>query len=275
MKRQICKVDLNALILISVVSIASAQAFGGAEEKSNLKILDVQFEPIRQGKNVVRVKVQNTSEQDQTFRIQIYTRSPDYRRNGVGWGTSFFDTIKPNETKWTRLAFKIQGPITDATYIQLAFHNPGPAASFDMEKWLEKKERKKWFKRIKYGSNDLEHHQPDEKSRLKPASEGQAKAVTQAFEKIQGFITDREYKQAWGLFTKDYQDAEFQLGGLEKFKGTMEPVHPIDSVFWWERDGFLNLEPRTVFESEGVFTLEGISEGQNWAIDFVQEEGQW
>lgn len=263
-----------SFIVVLGVWVVSSSCNPAVSEKNNLEVLDVKFEPIRQGKNVVRVKVQNTSEEEQMFRIQIYTRSPDYGRSGVGWGTSFFDAVKPNETKWTRFAFKMQGPITEATYIRLDFHNPGLAASFDMEKWIEKKERKKWFRRIKYGSNDLEHHQPDE-SRLKPASEGQAKAVTQSFEKIQGFITDREYEQAWGLFTKDYQDAEFPLGGLEKFKGTMEPVRPIDSVFWWERDDFLNLEPRTVFESEGVFTLEGISEGQNWAIDFVQEEGQW
>ena len=274
MKRQICKVDLNALILISVVSIASAQAFGGAEEKSNLKILDVQFEPIRQGKNVVRVKVQNTSEQDQTFRIQVYTRSPDYGRRGMGWGTSFFDTIKVHKAKWTRFAFKIQGPITDATYVRLDFHNPGPAASFDMEAYFKKKERKKWFKRVKYSSSDIKHYKADE-SQLKPALKSESEAVIQTFRQIQNLIKDEKYEQAWQLFTKDYQDAEFQLGGLENFKRIMNASRPIDSAFWWEKDGFLNLQPRTVVERDGVFTLKATCEDQSWTVDFVQENGEW
>jgi len=274
MKRQICKVDLNALILISVVSIASAQAFGGAEEKSNLKILDVQFEPIRQGKNVVRVKVQNTSEQDQTFRIQVYTRSPDYGRRGMGWGTSFFDTIKVHKAKWTRFAFKIQGPITEATYVRLDFHNPGLAASFDIKKWSNKVGRKPYFKRVKYLSSNLEIYKPD-KTLVKPASKSRARAVTEAFKKIQGFIRDRKYKQAWQLFTKDYQDAEFQLDGLENFKRIRNASRPIDSAFWWEKEDFLKLQPRTVVETDGVFTLKATCDDQSWTVDFVQENGEW
>ena len=144
-----CKISLHIFILTLIVSITSAQTSAGNSENSNLKILDVQFEHIRQGKNVVRVEVQNASEEEQMFRTQIYTRSPNYGRSGVGWGTSFFDSIKPKETKWTRFVFKIQGLVTDATYVRLDFHNPGSAASFDMEKWAKNKGRKKWFKRVK------------------------------------------------------------------------------------------------------------------------------
>ena len=257
-----------------IVSIASVQAFGGATEKANLKILDVQFEPIRQGKNVVRVKVQNTSEQDQTFRIQIYTRSPDYGRSGVGWGTSFFDTIKQHEAKWTRFAFKIQGPITDATYIRLDFHNPGPAASFDMEAYFKEKERKKWFKRTKYSSSDIKHYEADE-SPAKPGSKDKSEAVIQTFRQIQNCITDKKYEQVWQLFTKDYKDAEFQLPGLEAFERIMKASRPIDSAFWWQRDDFLNLKPADVVERDGVLTLTATNEGQTWRIDFAQEEGRW
>lgn len=158
MNQKVCKISLHTFVLALVISITSAQALGSTEEKSNLKVLDIEFEPIRQSKNVVRVKVQNTSGQEQMFRIQIYTRSPDYGRSGVGWGTSFFDSIKPKETKWTRFAFKIQGPITDTTYIRLDFHNPGPAVSFDKEKYFQQKERKKWFKRVKYSSSEIKHY---------------------------------------------------------------------------------------------------------------------
>jgi len=244
------------------------------EAHSNLNVLDIKFEPIRQGKNVVRVKVQNTSDEDQTFRMQIYTRSPDYGRRGVGWGTSFFETIEGREAKWTRFAFKIQGPITDATYIRLDFHNPAPAASFDLKKWLQKEGRQRWFKRIKYASTDLQHHKADE-VRIKPASKSQAQGVTKAFERIQTYIKDEEYDQAWQLFTKDYQDAEFQLHGLENFKRIMNPSRPIDSAFWWEKEDFLKLQPASVVKKNGVLTLQAASENQQWSIDFISENGQW
>jgi len=248
--------------------------FTGSDEKSNLKILDVKFEPIRQGKNVIRAKVQNTSEQDQIFRLQIYTRSPNYGRSGVGWGTSFFDTIKGQDTKWTRFAFKIQGPITDATYIRLDFHNPGPAARFDKNKYFQQKGQKKRFKRVKYSSSDIEHYKADESS-IKPASKTESEVVIQTFLQIQNYISDKKYEQAWQLFTKDYQDAEFQIRGFEKFRQVMEPARSIDSAFWWEKDDFLNLQPRSVAERDGVFTLKAISESQTWTIDFVKDDWQW
>jgi hypothetical protein len=56
-------IRLQTLSLAFVIAIMLMQTCGGAEEKSNLKILNVQFEPIRQGKNIVRVKIQKTTEQ--------------------------------------------------------------------------------------------------------------------------------------------------------------------------------------------------------------------
>ena len=266
------KTTLHIFILNLIVSIASVQVFAGVEEENSLKILDVQFEPIRQGKNIVRVKVQNTSGRDQTFRIQIYTGSPNYGGSGVGWGTSFFDTIKGHEAKWTRFAFKIQGPITDATYIRLDFHNPGLAKNFDMEAYFKKKERKKWFKTTKYSSSDIKHYEADE-SLTKPASKAESEAVIQTFRQIQNYITDKKYEQVWQLFTKDYRDAEFQVraSAFERFKKAMEPVRPIDSAFVWDKDEFLNLQPGRIVKKDSVFALEATCEGQVWTIDFLQE----
>jgi hypothetical protein len=252
----------------------AASAISAPSKKSNLKVLDVQFEPIRQGKNVVRVKVENASEDEQIFRIQIYTRSPDYGRQGVGWGTSFFETIKGRETRWTRFAFKIQGPITRSTYVRLDFHNPGPAAGFDREKYFEDKGRKKWFKRVKYSSRDIEHYKADEDV-IQPVSEKESEAVIQAFRQIQNHIRDKEYKRAWELFTKDYQDAEFQLPGFEKFKQIMEPEKPIDSAFWWQKAEFLSLQPGPVLKKGPVLALTAKHEDEVWAIDFVEEGGRW
>lgn len=269
---KVCTIYILTLTLVTALATTAVHAKPLA--KRNLEVLDVKFEPIQQGKNMVRVKVQNTSERDQIFRIQIYTRSPNYGRRGVGWGTSFFDTIKGHETKWTRFTFKIQGPITDATYIRLDFHNPGPAASFDMEKWRQNTGRKKWFKRVKYSSRDLEHRKTDEHE-LKPAARSQAEAVLEAFERIRGYITAKKYEQAWQLFTKDYQDAEFQLWGFEKFKQIMEPEKPIDSAFWWEKEDFLSLKPESVVRKEGALVLRAKDKDQTWTIDFVEEVGDW
>jgi hypothetical protein len=259
-------------LLVGLVTLI--QGCTSAEQTANLKIRDVQFEPIRQGKNIVRVKVQNTSEQDQTFRIQIYTRSPDYGRRGVGWGTSFFDTIKNKQTKLTRFAFKIQGPITDATYFRLVFYNPGPAAGFDTETHFKKKDQEKWFKRTKYSSSDIKHYKADE-SLIKPASETESEAVIHAFQQVQNHIKDEQYEQAWQLFTKDYQDVEFQLLGLEAFRRIMNPSRPIDSAFWWEKDDFLNLKPGTVIKRGSILNLTATDKGQTWSIDFIQQEGSW
>jgi hypothetical protein len=240
-------------------------AVGSDEQKSNLKILDVKFEPIRQGKNIVRVKVENTSRQDQIFKISIYTRSPDYGRNGIGWGTSFSETIRGHETKWTRFAFKIQGPITDKTLLRLRFFNPDSQ---------EGGERKEPFGQRRYSGGDLEHYD-SEQTAAKPAPENESKAVVEAFRQIQHLIREQKYEQAWQFFTKDYQDAEFQSPGIEAFKRIMNPKRPIDSAFWWEREDFLNLEPAGVVERDGVFALTATDEKRDWTIDFVLQDNQW
>ena len=194
------KVTLLTFISSLIVSISFVTAMGSEEQESNLKIQDVIFEPIRQGKNIVRVKVENTSEQVQAFKIGIYTRSPDYGRNGIGWGTSFYETIRQHETRWTRFAFKIQGPITNNTWIRLSFFNPDS---------LQSNEQDKRFEQRRYASSDLEHYK-SEQTTAKPASETKSKAVVEVFLQIQNLIKEQNYEQAWQLFTRDYQDAEFQ-----------------------------------------------------------------
>jgi len=259
------KVTLLIYISSLVISIAFVPAFGDVEQESNLKILDVEFEPVRRGKNIVRVKVENTSGRDQVFKVGIYTRSPDYGRNGIGWGTSFSETIRQRETKWTRFAFKIQGPVTDKTWLRLRFFNPDSPDS---------DERKEHFEQRMYASSDLEHYKC-EQTAVKTVSETESKAVIEAFRQIQNFIREQKYEQAWQLFTKDYQDAEFQSPGLKAFIRTMNPERPIDSAFRWERDDFLNLKPGAVLERGDVFPLTATNEGHIWTIDFVLQENQW
>jgi hypothetical protein len=259
------KVTLLTLSLSLIISITIVPAIGGEKQESSLKILDVKFEPIRQGKNIVRVKVQNISSQDQFFKIGIYTRSPDYGRNGIGWGTSFSETIRPQETKWARFAFKIQGPITDKTLVRLRFFNPDS---------LQNSERKEHFEQRIYASGDLEHYKSDQTA-AKPASEAESKAVVAAFRRIQNLIREEKYEQAWQFFTKDYQDAEFQSPGLKAFERIMNPKRPMDSAFWWEKEDFLKLQPGAVTEQNEIFALTATDERQSWTIDFVQQDSKW
>ncbi len=232
-----------------------------------LEILDIKIDPIRQGKNVVRVKVQNNTEQDQVSRIQIYTLSP-----GVsGWGTSFLDVIKAGETKWIRHGCKIAGPITEGTYIRLDFHNPGPAANVNIET-RQYGDRRDWFKSVRYESRDLEHHKVDE-SQVKPASKAEAQAVIKTLRQIQDYIEKKQYTSAWGLFTQDFKEAEFmyRYRALERFKEKMErPVRY--SLSGME---LLALQPQSVRRVNDVLVLAAAMKDRVWTVDFVQANGQY
>lgn len=261
---------------VEFLTLAKLKGFGIKPVSSHLKAVDVDFEPIRQGKNVVRVKVQNISSEDQVFRMQIYTRSPDYGEKGVGWGTSFFETVKAGETKSARFVFKIQGPVTDSTYVRLDFHNPGPAEGFDVEQWRQKAEKSKWFKRVTCTSSELDRYEPQSIVRTH-ASQEKARTVMAKLKQIQEYMRSKKYEQVWQSFTEDYQDAEYQLrvNAFERFKRAMEPNHPLDSAFAWEKEDFLKLRPEDVFDQNGLLCVEAFSDSQIWVVDFVQEDDQW
>jgi len=258
---------------VEFVSGDRLDKYGIKLPESRLEIQNVRFEPIHQGKNVVHVTLKNTSDAEQVFAAHIYTRSPDYgspvpdpNTSGVGWGTGgYFQRLKPQETRSLRLVFKIQGPVTDRTYVGLRFYNPEAQKSFDDKRYIYKQ---------KYMSADLPKTRADE-AVTKPASPAEAQAITQAFNQIQGYIQNGEYEQAWGRFSKDYQQAEYQRDGLEAFRRAMEPAHPMHSAFTWERRDFIELKPGQVVKRNGVLALAAALDGQTWTIDFVREDNQW
>jgi len=250
---------------VAFVGSAQLDKYGIKLPESHLEILEVRFEPIHQGKNVVHVTIQNTSDAEQVFATHIYTRSPDYGEGGVGWGTPFSDTIKPQEKKPARFVFKIQGPVTDRTYVNLGFYNPETP---------DKYEYKRYFERRQYKSAELPKAQPGQ-VKGEPASPAEAQAVTQALSQVQGYIREKQYEQAWGRFSKDFREAEYQRTGFESFHRAMEPEHPLHSAFTWEREDFLQFKPGQVLKSDGVLTLAAALDGQTWSIDFVQDAGQW
>lgn len=258
---------------VEFITTDKLAARGVTIRKVNLAVTVVRFEPIHQGKNVVHVLVNNTSNEEQVFAAHIYTRSPDYgtptpdpNHGGVGWGTSgYFNTLKPKEAREVRLVFKIQGPVTDRTYVNLRFSNPESEKTYD-GKW--------YFYYRKYMSAELPKAKANEVVQER-ASPAEAQAITRAFTEIQRYIQDGQYEQAWERFSKDYQWAEYQRLGFEQFRRTMEPTHPMHSAFWWERGDFLKLTPGQVLKRNGVLALAAGFEGQTWTIDFVRQDNQW
>ncbi|MGD8787546.1 MAG: hypothetical protein PVJ60_09000, partial [Phycisphaerales bacterium] len=254
---------------VEYVSPPKLEEFGIAAKACNLEVLNIEFDPIHQGKNAVHVTVKNKTDKEQLFRIHIYTRSPELGKSGVGWGTPFFETIPPNETKSARFVYKIQGPITNSTWLRLSFRNPesdDPDDSQKIKPFLEKK----------YVASDLERLQADA-VKVKPASQTQTDAVIHAFENIQNLIKNKNYKQAWELFTEDYKKADFQRqrDSYKRFEQAMEPTHPLHSAFVWEKEQFLKLQPESVFQKDGILTLNAVLDQQTWKIDFTRENGRW
>jgi hypothetical protein len=242
------------------VQVEVEKSAGQVGAPSNLEVLDIDFEPIHQGKNVVRVKVKNKSGEEQVFGIHIYTRSVDYGPQGVGWGRVFFDKIEAGETKTVTSPFHIQGPVTKNTWLRLKFYNPESVETYDYYKPFQQK---------RFASGDLQRQQV-------MATAEELKQLSKALEVIKAYIRDGEYKNAWQLFTEDYQQVQFGRDGLERFERAMEPTHPIDSAFWWEREDFLSLKPLEAIYTDGTYKLTAQSlNGEAWTIDFVKEDEVW
>ncbi|MHC4737364.1 MAG: M56 family metallopeptidase [Planctomycetota bacterium] len=233
------------------------------EIQSHLEILNIELEPVTQGKNVIYATVENTSSKEQLFAIHIYTRSVDYGPHGIGWGTSFFEKLEPNETKRTRFAYKIQGPVTENTYIRVKFYNPATKEQYNYDKP---------FTARVYKSSDLKRK--SEKKTESISKENFTEIIIGNFTKVQRFIKDKKYEQAWELFSQDYQKSEYQIRGFERFQKAMEPKHLLSSAFTWEKSQFLKLKPKQLENNDSV-TLLATYKKETWKISFVKEADQW
>lgn len=234
-----------------IVLFLCSSALVGAEEKSNLEVLDIRIEPIRLGKNVVHVKVQNTSDKVQTFGIDI--RAEGATRN---WQRQFFETVKNSETKWLRFEFEIFGPITNSTSIRLQFYNPASRDEYHFDNW---------FKRIRYSAEDLEMAEGIQAGSA-PASKNQSEAVIKAFKKFQKHLKSEKYEAAWELFAGNLR-SQYQ----DDFEGWREQVISSDEV----KTLFLNLHPESVSKNGDILTLTARYEDALWKIHFIKEDERW
>jgi len=232
---------------------------------AEFEIVDVEFEPIHQGKNIVWITVENKSDKEQFFGVGVYSRSVDYGPQGMGWSTNFYKKFGAGETKKLRYVYKIQGPVTKNTYTRLSFYNA---------KSLQDKDNKdlQHFAKKQYSINDLKVYHSD-KEKMPTASQEQFEAVSQAFIEIQQYIHRGDYKQAWDLFTEDYQNIEFR-NEFDRFREVMDSESML-SVFLWNRAEFLVLQPESITKKKELFTLTASSQSEFWTIELVSVNDKW
>ncbi|HBG26125.1 MAG: hypothetical protein A2Y10_08120 [Planctomycetes bacterium GWF2_41_51] len=237
------------------------------QAESNFEILDVNFEPIRQGKNVLNLEIKNSSDTEQFLKVHIYTRSVDYGPGGVGWGTGFYEKFDAGQTLNLRYAYKIQGPITENTYIKLSFSQ---AKSLIHD---ENREIKTFYEK-QYSAKDL----PFAPVVVKEwKNEEMAKEVWKVFYAFQKAIKGGDYKKAWNIFSNDYQQSEYQIKGFEAFKQHMEPKHPLDAAFHWDKEiltmlkwSGIDITNSTIKESGGPI-MEAKYKDEIWKLKFIHD----
>jgi prepilin-type processing-associated H-X9-DG protein len=234
------------------------------DNQSSLEILNTELEPVAQGKNVLYATVKNTSDTEQLFAIHIQTRSVDYGPEGIGWGTPFFETLQPGETKRARFVYKIQGPVTDNTYIRVKYFNPATEDDYGATE--------PFAMRLYEGSDQKKRTAAEEAT---PASQAQFEELSAAFNTMQDLIRNRQYPDAWELFSEDYKKCEYQARGFDAFQKQMEPTHPTYSAFLWEKEDFLKLKPLKAFTDNGTLKLQAACDDAQWTIDFIKEDNRW
>lgn len=249
----------TTIILLVICSFALVEAEAGADEKSNLEVLDIKTEPIRQGRNVVSVKVRNTSNEDQVFDIDIRTES-----STGNWQTQFPHVIPGGKTQWIRHGYKISGAIIEGLRIRLRFYAAGPVTG------ANRPQTKHYFKEVAYYGGDLKHAEPDD-SKPEPASEGQRGTITEALRQFQKCVMNNDYEAAWQFFSQDLRDAELH-GQLRLFQRSMETPY---SWFPLSRVEVLALEPKSAGARKGVLALTTALKDERWMVNFVKVGDKW
>lgn len=226
-------------------------------QKSHLQVSDIKFGPIQDGKSTVRMKVENISDRDQTFGIDI-------RAEGLlsNWQSQFLDTIRPGETKRTSFEFNVPGPVTDGSLVRLRFFNPtsqiGSPRELDMSAWF--REEKFYGKKFKPGT-------AAPPVRPRPASKRRTRAVTKAFEEFQSNLRNGESEQAWQVMSMDFRN-QLAKGDFNRFKAQVDANKESIKLM-------SNLRPRSVTKNGDLLILHATYEDAPFRVYFIEEDKRW
>lgn len=253
------KLKITTIIFLVLCTSTSVEAKAGADEKSNLEVLDIKMEPIRQGRNVVSAKVRNTSNEDQVFDIDIRTES-----STGNWQTQFPHVIVGGRTQWIRHAYKISGPIIEGLRIRLRFYSVGSATG------VSGQGTKHLFKEVEYYGGDLEQAKPDD-SKPEPASEGQRRTIAEVLRQFQNCVRNKDNEAAWQFFSQDFKEAE-SFGKLSVFQRAMETPY---FSFPLSRTEVLALEPKSAGRRKGTLGLTTALKDEHWMVNFVKVADKW
>jgi len=246
---------LGTLPLTGLVVVANGGE-GPSREAAAVKVLDVQFEPLRAGKNIVCVKVQNPSSENRTVYVQIQSSNKPEGAS-FGWGHAFPRELKPQTTQWLRFAFTVFGPPSEHgnTFLEL---------SDGFENW----KADKTLGRRTFLFSDLQKHQTQPSQAVLPAV---SDCIIQAFEELRSAMRAKDYERVRSCITRDMFDAEF----AEKPRSEFARQIDLPSPFHWFWGEIAALKPRSVTRQDGVFKLKADLEGREWTVNVVYCDGQW
>lgn len=250
----------TTIILLAVCAPSLIATKTRAQHKSNLEVLEVKPEPIRSGRNIFNAKISNTSSEDQAVSIDIRTETPT-----GNWQTQFPHDIPAGTTQWIHQAYKINGFVTEGLGIRIRFYANGPANSTNSAQTTD------LFRTVQYSVGDLDCCAPDE-SELEPATESQRTTIIRLLRRFQKCVESNDYKSAWGLFSRDFQDTEVH-GKLGTFEKAM-----VETPYWifpLSRVEVLALEPKTAARREDALCLTTALGDERWMVSFVKVADNW
>jgi len=240
----------------------------GVSGENKLEVLEVKFEPIQEGKNVMHVQVRNNASQDQSLIMYVYTLT-----GRAGWGRTFHETINAGATRSLRYAFMFREATGGSDYVRLRFYNPGLADGTDSFQWFRKEgNSEKWFKNIQYNCADMERRKTGD-DKLVPASESQAAGVLGVFKEFQTLLKSGDYKQALALCTNDYLVA--QHTDILLTRPDLLPNLELQDFVPWNMDEVPQLQPESVCSKGDALCLKARLENRTWTIDFIRDGEQW
>jgi len=247
----------TTIILLVIFSSALVVAEASAEDKSDLEVLDIKMEPIRQGRGVFSAKVRNNSDQEKAYDIDV--RAEEAPR--VGWQAQFPHVIAGGTTQWIRHAYSFfgLGPISDFHWVRLRFYAAGTGTDDRGRK------TKHLFKEVAYSADDVEVVGPDD-GEFEPATEGQRAAIAETLRKLQDCVRNKDYEAAWQFFSQDFRDAQLH-GHFSSFQIAME------KPYWYfplSRMEFLALEPKSAGRRKDILALTTALEDESWMVSFVK-----